>query len=121
MRVAMDFNLKRRAFEQAVAADVAAELFRALGPGIPIADHSETVCRVFGAGLDRHQITTEAAAARILGFVPKYLADLNRQRAEFNRQLDAAIRQDTPNTQTIFYNVGQSSLLATVFINGYRI
>jgi hypothetical protein len=44
----MDF--KRRKHEQSVAADIAEELFRALGPGIPIADHGETACRVFGPG-----------------------------------------------------------------------
>lgn len=86
----LDVNLTRRKFEQSVAADVAEQLFCALGPGIPIEDRRETVCRVFGEGLDRHNISTEAAAARILHFIPAKLADINRRHDELQRRLDAA-------------------------------
>jgi hypothetical protein len=88
-------NIKRRTFEQAVALQIAQELTRTLGPVQPeaLACRSEEICRVFGDALDGNSIADEAAAARILGYVPKFLADLNSQFADFNSRLDAAIQQ----------------------------
>src|ERR1700686_4782978 len=94
MGVAMDWNLKRRTFERSVALQIAQELTRTLGPVQPemLAQKNDVICRVFGEALDRNQIVDESAAERILSYVPRLLADMNRQHAELNRQLDAAIR-----------------------------
>jgi hypothetical protein len=91
----MDLNPRRRTFEQAVALQIAQELTRALGPILPeaLATANETVCGIFADAFDRNEVTNEAAAARILGYVPKFLVDLNSQFAELNARLDAAIRQ----------------------------
>ena len=90
----MDWNLKRRTFERSVALQIAQELTRTLGPVQPemLAQKNDVICRVFGEALDRNQIVDESAAERILSYVPRLLADMNRQHAELNRQLDAAIR-----------------------------
>src|ERR1035437_2911877 len=94
----MDVNLRRRARERAIAAEIANEL--ALSPAMqggltpePLSDNSSLVCEVFGRVCDRHQVVTEDAGARILEYVPKVLAKLNLKFADLNRQLDAAIRQ----------------------------
>jgi hypothetical protein len=94
----MDFNLKRRARERGIAEDLARELHRLLGPHSPqaLAEHSDVVCETFGRIFDRHGIVNESAGARILSYVPVELARLNFKFAEFNRQLDAAIRPPDP-------------------------
>jgi hypothetical protein len=91
----MDLNPRRRTFEQAVALQIAQELTRALGPIMPeaLAVANETVCAIFGNVLDQNRITDEAAAERILHFVPPFLADLNRGRAELDARLAAAISE----------------------------
>jgi hypothetical protein len=90
-----DFNLKRRKREQAIAAEIANELHRALGPIMPeaLAKNSDVVCAVFGRVFDRHHVVSEASGARILEYVPKILAGMNQSFADLNRKLDAAIRQ----------------------------
>jgi hypothetical protein len=89
-----DLNVNRRNFEMTIALQVAQELTRT-GPFQPelLAVRSDEVCRIFGEALDSNQIVDEAAAARILSYVPKFLAERYRQRAELNCRIDAAIRQ----------------------------
>jgi hypothetical protein len=86
-------DLKRRKKEQAVAAEIANEIHRQLGPTMPeeLAVKNDVICEIFGDAFDRHSIT-ESAADRILAFVPVVLADLNREYAELNSRLDAAVR-----------------------------
>ena len=81
----MDVNLRRRARERAIAAEIANEL--ALSPAMQggltpeaLSDNSSLVCEVFGRVFDRHQIVDEGAAERILGYVPKVLAGLSTPR-----------------------------------------
>ena len=90
----MDWNLKRRKFEQAIASEIAHELTRALGPIAPetLAIKSDTVCRIFSDALDRNGVVDESAAERVLAFVPGMLAGMNQTFAELNRRLDAAVR-----------------------------
>jgi hypothetical protein len=89
----MDWNLKRRKFEQACASEIAHELTRALGPIAPetLAIKSDTVCRIFSDALDRNGVVDESAAERVLAFVPGILADVNLKFAELNSRLDAAM------------------------------
>ena len=89
----MDINLKRRAREHAIAAEIADELHRALGPGMPeaLGENREIVCEVFGRVFDRRQILTESSGARILGYVPRVLPSVNLKFADLNRKLDAAM------------------------------
>ena len=93
----MDTNLRRRSHERAIAAEVANELFRALGPAMMPESLGEknrdVVERVFGDAFDRHGVAAEASGARILAYVPAELARLNFKYAEFDRKLDAAVRQ----------------------------
>jgi hypothetical protein len=86
-------DLKRRKKEQAIAAEIANEIHRQLGPTMPeeLAVKNDVICEIFGDAFDRHSIT-ESAADRILAFVPAYLAGLNLKFAELNRKLDAAVR-----------------------------
>jgi hypothetical protein len=88
----MDF--KRRKHERAVAAKIASELHRVLGPIAPetLAVKSEVTCKVFSEVFDYYGVT-ESAAERILHLVPAILADLNLKFAELNSRLDAVIRQ----------------------------
>jgi hypothetical protein len=90
----MDFNLKRRAFERAVAFKIAEDLTHTLGPILPeaLAVKSDVVCRIFSDALDQNRIVDETAAERILHYVPAFLAEMNLKYAEFDRQLTAAIR-----------------------------
>jgi hypothetical protein len=90
----MDVNLKRRAFERAVALKIAQDLTQALGPIMPeaLAVKSDVVCRIFSDALDQNRIVDETAAERILHYVPAFLAELNFKFAELDRQLSAAIR-----------------------------
>jgi hypothetical protein len=90
-----DWNLKRRTFERCVALQVAQELTRTLGPVQPemLTQKNDVICRVFGEALDRNGIVDEGAAERILHYIPKTLADMNRQHAALHHRLDAAIRQ----------------------------
>jgi hypothetical protein len=82
--------------ENAIAAEIAAELHDALGPVLlhqiggrvvtPEAVPEEIrdkVGEVFGRVFDRHGIVTESAAACVLACVPRVLAkaELNRQQA----------------------------------------
>jgi len=89
-------NFKRKR-ELAIASEIANELFRALGPAMMPESLGEknrdVVEKVFGDAFDRHGVVAESSGARILGFVPSMLAKLNFKFAEFDRQLDAAIRQ----------------------------
>ena len=87
-------DLKRRKKEQAVAAEIADELTRALGPIAPetLAIKSDTVCRIFSDALDRNGVVDESAAERVLAFVPGILADVNLKFADLQRKLDAAVR-----------------------------
>ena len=100
----MDLNFKRRACERAIAAEVADELYEALRPAMdaagPFADASKfmeenrgLIAHIFGLACERHQLTSEAEAARVLGFVPPVLADLRRRFDQLNRQVDAAVKQ----------------------------
>jgi hypothetical protein len=79
---------------QAIAAEIADEIGRKLGPIPPetLAVQSELICEIFGAALDRNKIVDEASAARVMAFVPQFLADKYRQRAELNARIDAAVR-----------------------------
>jgi hypothetical protein len=88
----MDWNLNRRKREREIAAEIADELHRVLGPTSPevLAEKSDLVCGIFADSFDRHQVVSEASGERILAHVPLVLADLNRKFAELNRQLDAA-------------------------------
>ena len=89
----MDWNLKRRKHEQAVAAEIAHELHRALGPAMPeVGENRDTVCRIFADAFDRHQVVSEASGERILKCVPKILAGLYQSHADLDRKLDAAMR-----------------------------
>jgi hypothetical protein len=92
MRIEMDF--KRRKHERAVAAEIANEIHRALGPAMPeVGENRDTVCRIFADAFDRHQVVSEASGERILKCVPKILAGLYQNYAELNSRLDAAVRQ----------------------------
>jgi len=88
-------DLKRRKKEQAVAAEIADEIHRQLGPTRPeaLGENREIVCGIFADAFDRHQVVSEASGARILGYVPKILAGLNQSFADLHRKLDAAVRQ----------------------------
>jgi hypothetical protein len=91
-----DLNIRRRVFEQTIALTIAQELQRSLGPGFQpemLAGKSDDVCRIFGDALDSNGIVDEAAAERILAYVPPFLADLNSQFAELNARLDVACRR----------------------------
>lgn len=90
----MSTNGERR--DRRIAEEIAAELTEALGPIAPEAliEHRDTVCETFDRVFDRHQIITEDAGARILGYVPKVLAARNLEFAETNRQLDAAAEEN---------------------------
>jgi hypothetical protein len=89
----MKMDLKRRKYEQAVAAEIAHELHRALGPAMPeVGENRDTVCRIFADAFDRHQVVSEASGERILKCVPKILAGLYQSYYELNRRLDAAVR-----------------------------
>jgi hypothetical protein len=90
-----DRNVQRRTFEQAVALQIAQELTRMMGPVFQpemLAVKSEATCRVFGDAFDANDIVDEASAARIMEYVPKFLVERYRQRAELNARLDAAVR-----------------------------
>jgi hypothetical protein len=94
----MDVNLRRRARERAIASEIANKLYRALGPAMPeVGENRDTVCRIFADAFDRHGIVDESAGGRILGYVPRVLADLNLKFAELNSRLDAAMRPPMPN------------------------
>jgi hypothetical protein len=95
----MDVNLKRRARERGIAEAVARELHRMLGPHSPesLAENSDVVCDTFSRVFDRHGIVNESSGARILGYVPKYLAALNQDFDALNRKLDAAMRPAIKN------------------------
>jgi hypothetical protein len=91
----MDTNLRRRSREHGIAEEIASELHRALGPTMPealVGDNRDIVCGIFADAFDRHHVVSEASGARILKYVPSTLAKLNFEFAEFDRQLDAAIR-----------------------------
>src|ERR1019366_8789888 len=90
-------DLKRRKKEQAVAAEIANEIHRQLGPVMPeaLAVKNDVICKVFGDAFDRHGIT-ESAAERILHYVPKELAAMNNKFAELQRRVDAAVRSSVP-------------------------
>jgi hypothetical protein len=90
----MDVSLKRRSRERSIAEDLARELHRLLGPHAPeaLAENSDVVCDAFSRIFDQHGIVNESSGARILGYVPKVLAQLNFKHAELHRQIDAAIR-----------------------------
>jgi hypothetical protein len=88
-------DIKRRARERAIAAEIAGEIHRVMGPTMPealVGENRDIVCGVFADAFDRHGIVTEASGARILGYVPKVLAGLNQSFADLNRKLDAAVR-----------------------------
>ena len=77
--------MNRKARDRLVAQQFVNELTTALGgPVMPetLAENSETVCRIFGDVLDRHQIVAESAAACVMRAVPRVLA-----KAELQRQL----------------------------------
>jgi hypothetical protein len=95
MGVAMDWNLKRRTFEQTVALKIAQELTHTLGPIMPesLAIKSDAVCRIFSDALDQNGVVDESAAERVLHYVPAFLADMNLKFAALQRQLDDAVRQ----------------------------
>jgi hypothetical protein len=90
-------DLKRKARERQIAEEIANEIYHELGPVAPealaLAKNSDIVCKVFSDAFDRHRITNEASAARILKHVPKILAGLNESFANLNQKLDAAIQQ----------------------------
>jgi hypothetical protein len=90
-----DWNTRRRTFEMCVALEIARDLTRTLGPVRPemLAGKNQAIGAVFGDALDRNEITDEAAAERILHFVPPFLADLHRGRAELDARLAAAISE----------------------------
>ncbi len=56
-----------------------------------LAVKNDLICDIFSEAFDRNQIINEVVAGRILGYVPRVLADLNRKFADLNRQLDAAM------------------------------
>jgi hypothetical protein len=84
----MDFNFKCRKRERAIAAEVANELYTALKPAMDARTHDAQslidenrglIAHVFGMACERHQLTTEAEAARVFGYIPAALADLLRR------------------------------------------
>jgi hypothetical protein len=77
--------MNRKARDRAVAAEIVAELTKALGPVAPemLTANSDKVCEIFGAALDRHEIVSEFAAANVMRCIPRLLA---------RRQIDAAMR-----------------------------
>ena len=88
-------DLRRRTRERQIAEGIAAELHRRMGPILPemLATKNAVIHKVFADAFDLHSDTDEPSAGRILAHVPKALADLNREFAVLNRQLDFAIRQ----------------------------
>jgi hypothetical protein len=91
-------DIKRRARERAIAAEIAHELHRALGPTMPeaLGENRDIVCGIFADAFDRHQVVSEASGERILAYVPLELAERHRKFAELHRQLDAAVRSSVP-------------------------
>jgi hypothetical protein len=88
-------RMNSRTRERAIAAEIADELHRVLGPILPqdlAGKNGDIVRGVFGDAFDRHGIINETVAARILARVPKVLARMNLQFAELNRQLAVAAR-----------------------------
>jgi hypothetical protein len=76
-------DFKRRKYEQAIAAEIAQELHACLGstmmPEDLVGQNRDVVCEVFGRVFDRHQVVSEVSGARILGYVPKLLANAARK------------------------------------------
>ena len=93
----MDFI--RRAKERRIAEEIARELHRVMGPFVPemLTIKSDAVAAIFTAAFDSHNVVDERAAERILHHVPVVLADLNREYAELNSRIDAAMRPPMPN------------------------
>jgi hypothetical protein len=93
----MDFNFKCRKRERAIAAEVANELYTALKPAMDARTHDAQslidenrglIAHVFGMACERHQLTTEAEAARVFGYIPAALADLLRRVEDLRSQLE---------------------------------
>jgi hypothetical protein len=95
-------DIKRKAREHAIAAEIADELHNALGPVMMpealTAKNGDIVRETFGRVFDRHHVVSEAVAARILKHVPKVLAAHNAKFAELHCRLDAAVRQQRATT-----------------------
>jgi hypothetical protein len=92
----MDLNFKRRARERRIAAEIANELYHALRPAMDKGPDAETlmaenrglVAHIFGIACERHQLATEAAAARVLAYVPSVLAEMNRRFEDLNKKFE---------------------------------
>src|ERR1019366_6279067 len=92
----MDFI--RKAKERRISEEIARELHRVMGPFVPemLTIKSDAVEAIFTAAFDSHNVVDERAAERILHHIPMVLADLNREYAELNSSLAAAVRQPMP-------------------------
>ena len=88
----MDFI--RRAKERRISEEIARELHRVMGPFVPemLTIKSDAVVAIFTAAFDSHNVVDERAGERILHHVPVVLADLNREYAELDSRLAAAMR-----------------------------
>jgi hypothetical protein len=82
--------------ERQIAEEIAAELCRALGLGIPTEsqENKTVVEEAFTRIFDQYQIADEWSARRILEHTWKALARLNLEFAERNRRLDAFLQCD---------------------------
>src|ERR1035437_9382602 len=78
---------------------VAHELFAALKPAMDagvadaktlIDENRGLIAHIFGLACERHQVGTEAAAARILSYIEPALADQERRFDHVSRRLDRA-------------------------------
>ncbi len=85
--MSMDWNLKRRARERRIAAEVVDEVYAALKSALDsgadaqilINEKRELVARIFALACERHQLTNEAAASRVFAYLVPVLADLHRR------------------------------------------
>jgi hypothetical protein len=76
---------------------VAHELFAALKPAMDagvadaktlIDENRGLIAHIFGLACERHQVGTEAAAARILSYIGPALADMKRRTDHLGRQFE---------------------------------
>jgi hypothetical protein len=93
----MDLNLRRRARERAIAAEVVNELFETLRPAMDagadpvmlIAEHRPLVAHIFGAACERNGLQTEAEVKRAFAYIAPTVASLNRRYGKLASKVEA--------------------------------
>lgn len=92
----MDLNVKRRARERLIAAEIANELFAALKaimdagttPQRLIDEHRGLMAHVFALGCERHQLSTKPEMERVFAYIIPALADARRNAERIAREVD---------------------------------